>query len=437
MIRARLALVLVAGASHAAAQPAPVDPAPVAGPPLAQIRDEKQLAAVLSQITQDPTVPVDDPARRALAQALMIEGVKRLQAREYDQALANFLEAYGKFPSPKILLNIASTLRDMGRLSDAANTYQRYLLDPLTGSERVTEVKEILLALDQQLTILTIRVAPSGASLSIDAGPFVPVGTSLQARVRPGLHLVRIKHGERSNELTVNGFEGEIKEVQIALPDEPAPVVDPAKPPPKEPLKPAAKPPETVNAWLDDSERYATKDPTTNERAVRVTPAGPVMAAFVPRFETTDTGIVVFPSDEPEIASGVVGVVRIDGEGRGFAGGVGLAIARDRFEGDLMYLRSNQNGGYLGGRFRILTGFFRPYVAVGVPVWVFDHRPSMDAPAETKLGIGLRGAAGLELFINGHLSVQADLGYERFWFVEGTRFDNSIWIPTVGAIGRL
>jgi hypothetical protein len=69
---------------------------------LAQIKDEKQLAEVLSSITNDPAIPVDDPRQRPLAQALMIEGVKHLQARAYDQALANFLEAYAKFPSPKI-----------------------------------------------------------------------------------------------------------------------------------------------------------------------------------------------------------------------------------------------------------------------------------------------------------------------------------------------
>ena len=106
--------------------------------PLAQIRDSKELTEALTQITQDPAVQVDDPQKRTLAQGLMVEGVKQLQAKAYDQALANFLEAYNAFPSPKILLNIGSTLRDMGRLADAANTYQRYLTDPATGSERVT-----------------------------------------------------------------------------------------------------------------------------------------------------------------------------------------------------------------------------------------------------------------------------------------------------------
>src|SRR3954464_4726122 len=142
--------------------------------PLAQIRDDKQLAQALATITSDPAIKVDDEKARPLAAALMSEGVKQLQAHAYDQALANFLEAYAKFPSPKILLNIASTLRDMGRPSDAANTYQRYLTDPQTGAERVGEVKDLLLKLDEQLTILTIRVAPRLSDISIDAGAFIP-----------------------------------------------------------------------------------------------------------------------------------------------------------------------------------------------------------------------------------------------------------------------
>src|SRR5438477_12771282 len=89
--------------------------------PLAQVRDDKQLTELLTAITQDPAIAIDDPKQRTLAQALMVEGVKQLQSRAYDQALANFLEAYGKVPSPKILPNIASTLRDMGRRADAAN----------------------------------------------------------------------------------------------------------------------------------------------------------------------------------------------------------------------------------------------------------------------------------------------------------------------------
>ena len=360
----------------------------------------------------------------------MIEGVKQLQAKAYDQALANFLEAYGKFPSPRILLNVASTLRDMGRLADAANTYQRYLLDPATGAERVGEVKELLLKLDEQLTILTVRVTPKGSEISIDAGPFIAVGTALLTRVRPGLHMVRIRHSGQSSEVTVNGFEGEIKDVQ-------AKVDPPATPPPAPPptAKPPAPPPERVDGWMITGEYAGTG--TGNSRGVLTRNAGSQVAARIPIFETTDEGNAVVKYSEPiSISSGLIGVVRIDGEGRGFAGGLGLAISRGRLEADVMILRSNQTGAYLGMRYRILQGFFRPYVALGAPAFVFDQ-PLMDGTTETKLAVGLRGAAGLEIRINGHLSVQGDIGYEQFWFVEGTRFIEQVWVPTLGVIGRL
>jgi hypothetical protein len=426
-------IILLAVLSHAAFA-APDADAPTATAPLAQIKDGKQLTEALTAITQDPAIPVDDPNARTLAQALMIEGVKQLQLKSYDQALANFLEAYGKFPSPKILLNIASTLRDMGRLSDAANTYQRYLTDPQTGSERVSEVKDLLLKLDEQLTILTIRVAPRLSDVSIDAGAFIPVGSTLVTRVRPGIHMVRIRKNDKISELSINGFEGENKEVlasiKLEIPDPADPVKDPVK------AQPKADPPDSQNGWLIDG-RYSQKSGGSgNQRGVLTRPAGETVAAIVPAFDVFADGHVEVRHPKETISSGVVGVLRIDAEGRGFAGGLGFAIARGRFEGDIMVLRSNVTGGYLGARYRILNGFFRPYVAAGIPGFVFDNIDS-GGMTEKKLAIGARVAGGLELFINGHLSVQADIGFEHFWFVDNTPYVANVWVPTVGVIGRM
>lgn len=398
--------------------------------PLAQIRDGKELSEALTQITQDPAIPVDDPQQRTIAQGLMTEGVKQLQAKVYDQALANFLEAYGIFPSPKILLNIGSTLRDMGRLADAANTYQRYLSDPTTGSERVGEVKELLLKLDQQLTILTIRVAPRLSSVSIDAGSFIPVGSTLVTRVRPGLHLVRVRNSDKWGEVSVNGFEGENKEVlasiQLEVPLEP----DKVTPPPAKP------PPESQEGWLITGEYKS--DAGGNQRGVLASGGVQVRAVNPPVVPFRDDGPDPRPAND-RITSGILGVLRIDAEGRGFAGGLGLAISRGNFEGDIMVLRSNQNGGYLGARYRFLTGFLRPYGAVGIPGFVFDTTTGTGdmAVTETKLAIGARVAAGVELYINGHLSVQADFGFEHFWFVDNTPFVSNVYVPTVGVIGRM
>jgi hypothetical protein len=135
----------------------------------------------------------------------------------------------------------------------------------------------------------------------------------------------------------------------------------------------------------------------------------------------------------------VLGVLRIDGKGRGFAGGAGVAISRGKLEIEIMLLKSDQIGGYLGLRYRLLTGFFRPYAAVGAPGFVFDHDElTTDGTAMTsrRLAVGARAAAGLELMINGHLSVQGDLGYEHFFFIDD-HYEADVFVPTLGVIGRL
>jgi hypothetical protein len=416
--------------------------------PLAAIRDEKELAQTLAKITQDPAVRVDDPKARPIAAALMVEGVRQLQAKAYEQALATFLDAYNRFPSPKILLNVASTLRDMGRTADAANTYQRYLGDPSTGPERIAEVKKLLIDLDQQLTILTIHVSPKGSELSIDGGPFIPVGSSLTTRVRAGIHMVRIRKDSASNEISVNGFEGELKDMTATLPEAPV-VPTPPVPPPTEPgkkplptVRTPEEPPDQVFGWLDSSTQYGTSDVTSRQRQVNNGFSGPPVAAIIPDLPPEQEAVFTQPvAQDSTIRSGVIGIVRIDGKGRGIAGGLGIAFAPvDSVELELAVLRSNQWGGYAGARVRFLTGSVRPYAGGGIPAFLFeDENDAM----RTKVALGLRAAGGVELKINGHLSVQADLGIEHYFNIDdnalvgGKRPERTVFVPTVGVIGRL
>lgn len=433
MLRRVIAGCLVLAASTASAQNADA--------PLAQIRDEQELAEALATITNDPAIRVEDDKARPIAAALMAEGVKQLQAQQYDQALANFLEAYSRFPSPKILLNIASTLRDMGRSADAANTYQRYLGDPATGPERVAEVKQILVGLDQQLTLLTVRVTPRGSQVSIDGGPFITVGTALVTRVRPGIHLVRVKNGLATGEVTVNGFDGEAKDITVtAVANVSQGDATPTPPPPTPPAK--TPPPEEVQGWLVDGTRYASADANSNERHARATFSGPEIRAVVPSLPdgVDDSDIIVEPSEPSRtISSGLLGILRVDGKGRGAAGGLGLALSpTDRLELELAGLKSNVWGAYAGARLRFMTGWVRPYAAAGVPVFFFKNEWDMS----NAVVYGIRGAGGVEARINGHVSVQADLGFEHFFntenkLVDGKRPEANVFVPTVGVIGRL
>ena len=397
--------------------PTPAPAPPAAAPPLAAIRSDKELAAALASITQDPTIPVNDPKVRAIAQALMIEGVKRLNAKSYDQALANFLDAYGMLPSPRILLDIGSTLRDMGRAADAANTYQRYILDPGTGAERVGEVKQLLIDLDATLTILTVHVFPRGSDISIDGGPFIPVGSTLVTRVRAGIHLVRMRHGNASAELTVNGFAGEDKELAATLPADAAepiaveptppatkPTTTPTTttttpttitpPPATMPPKPA-EPPDRVDAWLSTGTGYTSGDPGGNDRRVRDGFQGEEILPIIPQFDEVG-GTVVLREPEPEIGSGLLAMTRIDGRGRGVAAGFGVALSgTNHIEIEAAVLRSQEWGAYVGVRYRLMTGAIRPYVGAGMPIFEFDDDRAAGDP--TKVSYGARGAAGVEI----------------------------------------
>lgn len=425
----RTILLLAALTTSAFAQPVS-SPSEV---PLSEVHDDAKLAEILTAITQDPAVHVDDPKARAAAQALMTEGVKRLQVQAYDQALANFLEAYNRLPSPKILLDVAATLREMGRLADAANTYQRYLTDPATSSDRIAEVKRVLLSLDEQLTILTVRVQPHGSELSIDAGPFVPVGSSLQTRVRPGPHAIRIRKAAAVSELDVNSFEGENKDITATLQESPTLTPTPA---PAAPPKPAAPPPDHVDGWLIQGRTYGTADGNGRERHVKANYASDVVA-FVPD-ETAELIAATYVPPE-HITPGAIGQLRIDGNHfKGFAVALGIVYpVTESFHFEIEGMKSDVWGAYLGARYLFMTGFLRPYAGAGLPLFFFT-----DDSNHNQVGVGGRLAGGLELVINGHFSVEGELGIEHYFNVagvvyKGQMFDQTSFAPTLGVIGRL
>jgi hypothetical protein len=303
-------------------------------------------------------------------------------------------------------------------------------------------VKQLLVDLDQELTVLTLRVQPRGAEVSIDAGPFVAVGSTLQTRVRPGLHLVRVRKGEASTELTINGFEGEAKDITAVIPESARPAPTPGPTPTPTPPTPPAREPvaDHVDGWLVTGRQYATADGSSRERRVLAGHGGAVMTAIVPTYDIEDDGTVsITDPDARRIRSGVLGVVRIDGKGRGLAGGLGLALSPlDSMELELAALKAEDWGAYAGMRVRFLTGWLRPYVGGGVPVFFFTD----DATMESAVAIGVRAAGGVELKINSHLSLQGDLGIEHFFnvddvLVHGKRPDATVFVPTVGVVGRL
>jgi hypothetical protein len=82
-------------------------------------------------------------------------------------------------------------------------------------------------------------------------------------------------------------------------------------------------------------------------------------------------------------------------------------------------------GGYVGATFSVLTGDFRPIIAVGMPIFFSEGAR-----------YAMRGAGGIELQINRHLALTAELGVE---YLVNPEMDikETVFIPAIGATGRL
>jgi hypothetical protein len=298
----------------------------------------------------------------------------------------------------------------MGRYADAANTYETYLDDPGADAKRSGEVRKLLRDLDKRLTVMMFDVSPIGAELAIDDQPWIPVAGRMQTRVDPGTHVVRArKAGLAPQELHLDGHPGEHQDVSISLrPVEAAPPPVASAPPPPPPAEaPVARanrtPPPRVVA-LD------TVLPPTGEDETVVTVARP-------------------RDDRP----GPVGLQvdgRIDGRLRGGAAAIGIVIDSRVIETELSALISHDAqrvvpGGYVGVRLHAGTRV-RPFVGAGAPViWSGDEAR-----------VAVRGSAGLELFLDPHLSVLADLGVEHFFNPQPT-YEATLFVPIVGLQGRL
>ena len=374
------------------------------------------------------------------AQALVTEGIGLLQNLDYQGALDHFLAAYELFRTPKILLNIGSTLRDMGRLADAANTYQLYIEDPETNADRIAEVKRLLNDLDNQLVVLVLEPTPSGTEVSVDGGPWVPVGRKIMTRIVPGIHMVRGRKKDFSiTELSLNTFVGETKNVNLALKVEEGAVVTtlasnptpkPNEPAPAAPPKAVAttanpnaavdttKAPEVVTGWLITGARA---ERGTNEEVRRVA----AVASEPDPFEDRNP-VLKYDAHPLAHTFGFQAQARIDGQGRGAATSLGANYEISphwQIEGDL--LLGKKTGVYLGIRMRLLTGYVRPYLALGEPFFQ-DGSPV----------VGARAAGGLEVIINGYLAVVGELGYEHF-FNPTMLFESNVFVPLLGLEVRL
>ncbi len=296
-----------------------------------------------------PSVAVAQPTEGKVdAKALNASGVKLLEAKDYLGALAVFKDAYARFHSAKILLNVGTTLKLLDRKADAANAYQQFLDSADSDPAKRAEVVAALAELDRSVALLDVTVTPAEAEVRI-GGDWLPSAT---------VKLWRVEAGEYKVETRRDGYQLDAKGGHIAVGERVEVVIAMALIP-----KPAA--------------------------AIVTVPSDA-------RLETT-----VVP-EGPRSRVGLLALAHVEVIHGGAAAFVGLtADVLPRLQLQGAAILGPSYGGYVGAAFAILDGQVRPLITAGLPI--FDSHGARYA---------LRGAGGVEVELSRHLALIVEVGVE-------------------------
>jgi hypothetical protein len=362
-VRASLSLAIVSIAASAAAQPSP-QPEP----------------------KKTPTADV---------KALNQHGIELLDQKQYDQALAVFKEAYARFKSAKILLNLGTTLNLLNRKAEAANEYQRYLDASDSDPSRHGEVKSVLADLDKSVGRLRIDVSPADAEVQVEVAKAMiatdewhPRAEVVLWRVEPGDITVRARReGYQPGAQTTTvaaGHEAAVRVALVAVPKQ-GPIV--------------------------------VEAPVQHE--------GP-RARFGAR-------ATMHASVYPRIGSAVLVGATMDATRQleidaGMLLGPGLVSSASS---NMYAIQPPWIGAYVGATFAFLTGRWRPIVSGEIPLFI-----EKDATMQNQARFALRLAGGVEWVATRQLALTLELGFESNLAPDSDIKSIAI-VPALGVAGRL
>jgi hypothetical protein len=320
------------------------------------------------------------------AKALMLSGVRLLEAKDYLGALAIFKDAYARFPSAKILLNIGTTYKLLDRTADAANAYQHYLDSRDADPARRGEVADALAELDKAVGRLEISATPDDGELQI-GDDWVPFAAAKLYRVPAGKFTVLARRdGYTPETRTATIAAGEKAALMFALVELPKQVVNPTI--------------VTVHDQVSADEGPRSRFGAFALLHVSVVPklgSAPMLGA------TADV--------TPQISVAAA-----------FIFGPGLFS-----HGDTMYTVAPppKTGVYVGGSFAFLTGQLRPRVTAAMPVFF-----------SSGARVSLRGAGGVEFVATRNVSMTLDIGVETELNPQSDIRHLAV-VPALGVVGRL
>lgn len=134
-------------------------------------------------------------APRDAARALVVQGVAELQRGDYLKALELFQRAYALFPSPKILFNLGQVYRELGRIVDALDAYERFLREAPKNTRPglLALARQHVVSLKGQVATILVQVKEPGAAIVVDGKEVGVTPMDVPYRVMPGAHAVVVR----------------------------------------------------------------------------------------------------------------------------------------------------------------------------------------------------------------------------------------------------
>lgn len=166
----------------------------------------------------------NDAQAKHTASKLLDEGNRLSNEGEYVEALEKFRAAHEIYPSPKLLLNIGTMLRQLGRNVEAAEIYEKYLSDPQSDPKQREFLTRTLDEIDSLVGHVRVTVDPKDAVVSLDGTALKVRSEGANVRVEPGTHKIAgEKKGFPPALATISIKRGETRDVELRL--APLPVV--------------------------------------------------------------------------------------------------------------------------------------------------------------------------------------------------------------------
>jgi hypothetical protein len=174
-----------------------------------------------------PEEPSESEQRQE-SRAAFRHGVAALKDQRWQEAHDSFLQAYKLFPHPSILLNLGVSRSHVGEVVEAEQDLTRFLAEDTSAvPDELQTARTTLEVVRKRLGTVRVRVAPPGATATLDGKPIALVAGDLVAvRVARGMHRVEASasgHEAYSGRVDVDGPNAQVVDLTLATHGEPLP----------------------------------------------------------------------------------------------------------------------------------------------------------------------------------------------------------------------